>query len=557
MSAEQLDVSAASTQSSSPDASYGQTQKERILKTHYLGVPGSQQRRSSLESSVSELSELSFLSDEIRNARPPPASNDAGSVFSEPTKGFKGHVRSFWVRNKGMLLVLAAMFFGSGMNVGTRLLETPGSHGAPMHPYQILFVRQSITATCCTVYGILSKRIPHFPFGPRKIRWLLVSRGLCGFFGVFGFYFSLMYLPLAEATVLTFLGPILTCYVYSLTIPGETFSRQQQLAGFLSLGGVIFIALSAAVSSSSTPSAPDSQGHAVSSNSTSAPSGTPASTVISPTQHLAAVGISMIGVLGAVGAMTSIRAIGTQAHPFLSINYFSVWCTIVSLACLVIFPSVSFRLPGNFLEWSLLAMLGSCGFIMQFLLTAGLAYGGPTGESKHSDVENNAENVSDGSGRKPSTAKDVKASGTRATSMLYTQMLFSLIGDKVVFGVTPTVMSWIGSGLILAGAMWVAAAKDTTKPDQKPRKEWAKEDLAFGGGEGAAGLMHAEGSTKREGGLSEEREGLMTSHDDHDNDDHRIPSLTESIELQEIDPGEIDIDSQQQDEGEEEHKDLL
>lgn len=427
MSAENVDGSAAPTQSSSPDVPYGQTKKERVLKRQYLGVPGSRNRRSSLESSFSELSELSFLSDEIRNARPQLAFDHVDNISLAPTKGFKGHVRSFWIRNKGMLLVLASMFFGSGMNIGTRLLETPGPHGAPMHPYQILFVRQSITATCCTVYGIWSGKIPDFPFGPPKIRWLLVARGLCGFFGVFGFYFSLIYLPLAEATVLTFLGPILTCYVYSLTIPGETFSKQQQLAGFLSLGGVVFIALSATVSSSSTPLAPDSQGHAVPSNSTASQPENPSTTAISPSQHLAAVGISMIGVLGAVGAMTSIRAIGTQAHPFLSINYFSVWCTIVSLVCLVVFPSVSFRLPGNVLEWSLLAMLGSCGFIMQFLLTAGLAYGGPNGDSKHGDIETNADKSKYGTEKSPVSTKDVKASGTRATSMLYTQMLFSLV----------------------------------------------------------------------------------------------------------------------------------
>jgi drug/metabolite transporter (DMT)-like permease len=489
MSAEHIHISAASSQSSSPDASYGQTKEEGILKTRYLGVPGSQQRRSSLESSFSDLSELSFLSDEIRNTQPF-ASGHAGNVSSSPTGGFKGYMRSFWTRNKGLVLVLAAMFFGSGMNVGTRLLETPGPHGAPMHPYQILFVRQSITALCCTAFGIWSKKIPDFPFGPRKIRWLLVSRGLFGFFGVFGFYFSLIYLPLAEATVLTFLGPIITCYVYSLTIPGETFTRQQQMAGFVSLGGVIFIALSATVSSSSIPSTPDAQGHAVPSNSTSTPSDIPASSGVSPQQHLAAVGISMIGVMGAVGAMTSIRAIGTQVHPFLSINYFSVWCSIVSLICLVIFPSVSFRLPGNLLEWLLFAMLGSCGFIMQFLLTAGLAYGGPNGEPKHSDVETSAE--SSASGRRAS--KDVKASGTRATSMLYTQMLFSLIGDKLVFGVTPTILSWIGSGLILGGAMWVAAANETDKPKEPSKKEWAKEDLAFGAGDGAEVLLQDESS---------------------------------------------------------------
>ena len=551
MSAERLAVSAASNQSSSTDAAYGQTEEERILKTQHLGVPGSRNRRSSLESSFSELSELSLLSDEIRSARPRPVHENPGTLPSEATAGFGRYMRPFWIKNKGMLLVLAAMCFGSGMNVGTRLLETPGPHGAPMHPYQILFVRQSITATCCTVYGIWSHKIPDFPFGAPKIRWLLVSRGLCGFFGVFGFYFSLIYLPLSEATVLTFLGPILTCYVCSLTIPGETFTRQQQLAGFVSLGGVIFIALSATVASSSSPSTPDAQGHAVASNSASDVSENAGP---NPRQHLAAVGIAMIGVLGAVGAMTSIRAIGTRAHPFLSINYFSVWCTIVSLACLVIFPSVSFRLPGNLLEWSLLAMLGSCGFIMQFLLTAGLAYGGPNGEPKHSDVEGNEDTAREG-GRRLSTTKPVKASGTKATSMLYTQMLFSLVADKIVFGVTPTIMSWIGSGLILGGAMWVAAAKeeaDTSKPQR--RKEWAKEDLALGGGEGGEALVQGEGSRNRKEATSEEQEGLMALAVDEDEggDDYRDPGSRETIELQ-----NMGVKSHGKREGQAEHLDSI
>ena len=535
MSAEGFGASAASSQHSSTDTPDSETKEEGVLRNQYLGVPGSRQRRSSLESSFSKLSELSILSDEIRSTRHPFKDDDADAGLSAPND-FSSYMRSFWVRNQGMLLVLGAMCFGSGMNVGTRLLETPGPHGAPMHPYQILFVRQSITATCCTAYGLWSKSIPDFPFGAPKVRWLLVSRGLCGFFGVFGFYFSLIYLPLAEATVLTFLGPILTCYVCSLLIPGETFSRQQQLAGFVSLGGVVFIALSAAVSSSSSPSSPDALGHAVASNSTIVPPETSSTTGPSPRQHLAAVGISMIGVLGAVGAMTSIRAIGTRAHPFLSINYFSVWCTIVSLACLVIFPSVSFRLPGNLLEWSLLAMLGCCGFIMQFLLTAGLAYGGPTGEAKHSDVETD-ERSSREAGSRPLSTKNVKASGTKATSMLYTQMLFSLVADKIVFGVTPTIMSWIGSGLILGGAMWVAAAKEGDQPiSQRTNAQWAEEDLALGDGEGGEALLRGEGSSKRKERFAEEQEHLMTSNvdDDEENHDYRDPDFQGTIELQDL-----------------------
>jgi hypothetical protein len=48
--------------------------------------------------------------------------------------------------------------------------------------------------------------------------------------------------------------------------------------------------------------------------------------------------------------------------------------------------------------------------------------------------------------------------------MVYTQMLFALAGDRLVFGVTPGMASWVGSVLILAGAIWVAAARDKDEP---------------------------------------------------------------------------------------------
>jgi len=50
------------------------------------------------------------------------------------------------------------------------------------------------------------------------------------FIGLFGIYFSLQYLSLSDATVLTFLAPICTVFTGALFL-GETFSRRQVLAG--------------------------------------------------------------------------------------------------------------------------------------------------------------------------------------------------------------------------------------------------------------------------------------------------------------------------------------
>ena len=223
-------------------------------KQAYLDVPSF---RPSLDSTHSELSELSFQSNELRNENPlirslsrDPAPSVLLNLTSPST--FRAAWNSFLDVNYGALLVLASQGFGTGMNISARLLETPGPHGEPMHPFRILFARQSITALICTAYGMYTKTILDFPFGVRGVRWLLILRGFFGFFGVCGMYFSLMYLPLSEATVLGFLSPILTCYLCSFIMPGETFTAQQQFAGFVSLIGVMFIARPASLISMSS-----------------------------------------------------------------------------------------------------------------------------------------------------------------------------------------------------------------------------------------------------------------------------------------------------------------
>ncbi|KIW70927.1 hypothetical protein PV04_03155 [Phialophora macrospora] len=518
------------------------------VKHSYLDVPSF---RPSLDSTYSELTELSFQSNELHSQHPL-VQNISHNVASSSqnhrpaTSRFRAAWDSFIETNYGAILVLASQGFGTGMNISTRLLETPGPHGKPMHPFQILFVRQSLTAVICTVYGVSTKRIPDFPWGQRGIRWLLVLRGIAGFFGVFGLYFSLLYLPLSEATVLGFLTPILTCYLCSFIIPGETFTGQQQLAGFVSLFGVLFIARPASLFTLSTTSTqPSDATMSPPSNSTVAADGTQH---ITSEQHLAAVGLAMLGVVGGTGALTSIRVIGGRAHAFISINYFSWWCSIVSLLSLMIFKEVKFRLPGNGTEWGLLAVLGGCGFVMQFLLTAGMAYGGPGDDQNEKqpgnqirDLENDGlPHLHHGSRSRPKP----KASGTRATAMCYTQMLFALAADKFIFGNSPDTMSWIGSVLILAGAVWVAAARDTATQDEKVQA-----------GKGNAGQHSIFGMLRRKGtsgpeATHEEAVGLMSSQDDgndiydeHGNDvagaghrDGEHGKCPESVEMNELRP---------------------
>jgi len=242
---------------------------------------------------------------------------------------------------------------------------------------------------------------------------------------------SLIYLPIAEATVLTFLAPIVACWACSLLIH-ETFTRVEQIAALVSLLGVILIAQPTSLFSMSSPSNPSASSGATDTQITKSTAATDGSYIagdVSPAQRMTAVGVAMIGVLGAACAYTTIRWIGKRAHPLISVNYFACHCTLVSTLSLLFIPGIGFRLPSSLLDWAYLFFLGICGFVMQFLLTAGLQH----------------------------------EKSSRATNMIYTQMLFALAFDKLVWDSTPGVASLVGSSLILGSALYVAVQKNSVK----------------------------------------------------------------------------------------------
>ncbi len=53
--------------------------------------------------------------------------------------------------------------------------------------------------------------------------------------------------------------------------------------------------------------------------------------------------------------------------------------------------------------------------------------------------------------------------GSRATNMVYTQMLFALAFDKIVWNTTPGAWGIAGSSLILGSALYVALLNNSNK----------------------------------------------------------------------------------------------
>ncbi|KZM20674.1 uncharacterized protein EKO05_0007212 [Ascochyta rabiei] len=372
-----------------------------------------------------------------------------------PPQTVKTRAQAIWTKNKGLFLVLISQFFGALMNVTTRMLEMEGNDGKGYHPFHILFARMGITVLCASVY-MWYKKTEHFPFGMREVRPLLVARGLFGFFGVFGMYYSLLYLPLADATVITFLAPSLACWACSYLI-NETFTRVEQIAAYVSLFGVILIAGPVSLltflshSSEAVPPASGDSDIAVAINATADAHRLAAEIdAVTPAQRASAVGAALLGVLGAAGAYTTIRWIGKRAHPLISVNYFATWCTVVSIVMMLVLPGVGFLLPRSSRDWCYLIFLGICGFVMQFLLAAGLQY----------------------------------EKSSRATNMVYMQMLFALGFDKLIWDTTPGALSIVGSSLILGSAIYVAMHKEGPKKAEVVGQ--------YGDQEEGRGLMSAE-----------------------------------------------------------------
>ena len=257
---------------------------------------------------------------------------------------------------------------------------------------------------------------------------------------------SVHYLPLAEATVFRFLVPIVTAWACSVFL-GQSFTRKEFAAGVIALIGVIIIAQPTWLFGQA-----DEEVH-----------GTASSEIdhVSSTQRFIAIVFSLLGVIGAAGAYTTIRVIGDRAHALISVNYFALLATVSSAVALLIVPGIGFQMPQGVWEWTLLVLMGVFGFVLQFLLTAGLQLD----------------------------------KSSKATSMLYMQILFALAFDWGIWGVIPDGWSLFGGAIVICSTLWSALQKQS-KPTEK-KIEADEESPLLGGGvppEAAAARRSSDGA---------------------------------------------------------------
>ncbi|KZT35884.1 hypothetical protein SISSUDRAFT_1050665 [Sistotremastrum suecicum HHB10207 ss-3] len=354
----------------------------------------------------------SFLPQSSTSLSEPQPQTSLQKETQPSSSAFLARLKTLYYDNTGLLLIGSSQAFFALMNLFVKFLTDLDE---PVPALELVWARMIITYLCCISY-MLSTNV-EYPFtGPPEVRKLLVFRGVSGFFGLFGVYYSLQYLSLSDATVLTFLAPSATGVAGYLFLK-ESFSRREAIAGLCSLVGVILIARPESIFGAHSP--PRLPGEVA--DGSNGERGTPA-------QRVVAVCVALVGVLGATGAYTSIRAIGKRAHTLHSLAFFSLYCVVVSTLMMTVLR-IPFVIPTQWKFVFLLFAVGLMGFFAQTLLILGLQ----------------------------------RETASRGTMAVYVQILFAGTLEQIFLHVKPSVLSVLGTIIILVSAMYVALTKQKEK----------------------------------------------------------------------------------------------
>lgn len=344
-------------------------------------------------------------------------SNHFDRLATESFMGRLTHIkqvyRSIPENYVGYFLLTFAQACNSIMITACKLLITDNEFDTKIHPIQILFVRMTITYLLCLAYMFITKSVPDAPFGRPEVRKWLILRGVLGFLGVFSMYFSLLYLSVSDAVAITFLIPLVTAF-FAFVLLHERYSIIEGICSIISLSGVLMIAKPHFLFGQEADNE-SSVDESVESSSTE--------------KRLLATAVGLLGTFGASLVYIVLRKLGKETHALLSVSYFGLAAAIVSLLSILVIPSIPFEFPHNKYQWLLLVAIGITGFIYQISLTAGV--------------------------------QRVKAS--EAALVVYTQMIFAILWDVIIWHHLPGILSVLGIIIIMACTFIVIRYKPTEK----------------------------------------------------------------------------------------------
>jgi len=233
---------------------------------------------------------------------------------------------------------------------------------------------------------------------------------------------SVKYLPTTVPTVFTFLTPIVGPWLSFFYI-GDPFPLHEQLAGASSLIGVFIVAFGETGATQEPPASNFTLSGPTNSTCELHPDDASCQLVMVPSGRLLAMAIALFGVLGAAVAYTLIRKIGNRAHSLIIVNYLSDMATVLSFVILLL--SKGIQLPSSISQGFFLVALGLCGFTSQFFLTMGFQ----------------------------------EAKTSAAALMIYTQLLFAMEFDWLLWRNPPGWSEWLGCCIIIGSAAFVAVKR--------------------------------------------------------------------------------------------------
>lgn len=226
----------------------------------------------------------------------------------------------------GLVLMVAGSFFFSLMSLLVKIA------GTRLPSQEIVLLRAIFTLF---VSYIIVVKTGISPRGNRP-QWL-VGRGIFGFIGLSGFYFAVVNLPLADATVIQFTNP---AFAALLAVPilkerlhvGEISGLLLGFAGVFVMSEPTFIF--------------GGQGNDL---------------------NLLPVMVGLLGACGSGAAYVLVRKLGNSEHPLVIVFYFALVSVILSLPALLqpVLPTAQ--------EWIILLFIGITTQLGQVSITRGLA----------------------------------------------------------------------------------------------------------------------------------------------------------------------------------------
>ncbi|EFR00202.1 hypothetical protein MGYG_03205 [Nannizzia gypsea CBS 118893] len=302
----------------------------------------------------------------------------------------------------------------------------------PLYTSQVLAMMMSLVAAINWMLMYFLD-VPEAPLGRNDIWPHLTVRGVAGAFGIWGFYYSLRYLPVSEATILNFLSPMVAACSSSL-LNNVPFTLGQQLASLISILGAVLVSQPWQYSIRSPPGGLGEGMSRDGACQNCTAHGQLSSGFSFSSERSTAIWAALVGVAGGSAAFVAMAAIGKRAHPTVTVNHFAVWTVILTSLDLACLGTETLR-PPTLTECGLLVFMGIFGLLLHLLIAASLR-----------DRDSN-----------------------RALSIVYIQIAFTLLLDKLVWDLSPSWVSLLGGILIVGSAITVAATGDQMTIDKSFR----------------------------------------------------------------------------------------